>query len=538
MEQVALISQILKTKKQIVKPNGNIALWEKWYKGKDSSFHNFTIYNGEKTTRMTRYSMHMAKKSCEDWASLLMNEKVSIGVASQDLLEKLLILVDFYNKTNKSVEYGFALSLAGLTVEINNLEFDIETNEKDEVVDAIVKVTDRTYIDLGCYSAKKTVPITIENNEIVECAFIQENTDTTKVTAHTRNEQGGYDITIAIVSNESSNIIESYKFSVEKQLFAVVHPQLVNNLDLDSQLPISVFGNAIDTLKAIDIVFDSYANEVNLGRKRIFVSSDMDKVDKDTGNIQKYFDPSDVIIHALPPSVSADGSSKPIIQEINGELRIDKLSQAMQDLLNYYSSQVGLGVDYYRFEKGRVQTATQVISEKSDTFRNLKKHEGVFEKALHIIITGLMYAHNEFTLSQEKFQNIDDVTIHFDDSIIEDKATEKTNDLKDVEAGAMSLVAYRMKWFAENEEEAKTEVKKIYGDVDLIKRLEHFTPFLTQGSMTPLEFVKNVYIDVASEAEQNALAEEIKERLKTGGDVFPEEELGSFYKPPVNEEQK
>ena len=72
----------------------------------------------------------------------------------------------------------------------------------------------------------------------------------------------------------------------------------------------------------------------------------------------------------------------------------------------------------------------------------------------------------------------------------------------------------------------------------MIKRLEHFTPFLTQGVLTPLQFVKMVYIDIKGEKEQQALAEEIKESLKTGGDVFPEEELGSFYKPPVNEEQK
>lgn len=532
MDNQSLISQILGTSRTVAKQNSQIPLYLKWYKGKDPSFHNYKIYNGEREIRYSRFSMHMAKKSCEDWASLLMNEKVSIGVPSQDLLESLLMKIDFYNKMNKSVEYAFALSMAGVCVEIKNLEieFDEESeetkdNKNNQTKVASLKATEKTKVGLGVYSANKIVPISFEGQEVTECAFIAEGSDKTNVTIHLQNENGGYTITVATVNKNNGNVDSSFSFDVDYPLFAVVHPQLVNNIDVDSPYPISIYANAIDTLKSIDLAFDSYSNEFNLGRKRIFVSSEMDKVDKNTGNITKYFDPNDVVIHQLPPTVSSDGSSKPLIQEINGALRVAEHSQAIQDLLNYYSSQVELGVDYYRFEKGRVMTATQVISEKSDTFRNLKKHEGVFEKALTTIVTGLQYAFNEFTTSTEKFANIEDVTIHFDDSIIEDKNTEKQADQKDVEFGAMSLIKYRMKWYAETEEEAEESMKKIYGDADFLKRLANFTPYLTQGVLTPLQFVKMVYLDVVNETEQQALAEEIKESMKAGGEVFSDAEL-------------
>lgn len=548
MDSTALIKTILSDKRTLAQPNSYISMWNSWYKGKVPSFHRYYIYNGDKKTFLTRLSMKMAKKSCEDWASLLMNEKVSIGVKSQDLLNEELMSIDFYNKTNQSVEYGFALSMAGLTVEINDLviEFpeddqkkltyqdvralDLKNNDFEEI--GTLKITEKTNIGLSVYSAKKIVPITFENGKCVECAFVQENTQYTQITAHLRNSNGKYLVLVAKVNNKSNTVEEKYAFEVDYPLFAIVHPQIVNNIEIDDPYPISIFANAIDTLKGIDLMFDSYANEFNLGRKRIFVSTEMDQIDKETGKTKRNFDPNDVVIHQIPAATDAAGNPKPLIYEANGSLRAPEHSQAIQDMLNYYSSQVGLGVDYYRFEKGRVQTATQVISEKSDTFRNLKKHEGVFEKALHTILTALMYAHNEFTLSSKKYEDIEAITIKFDDSIIEDKNTEKTSDQKDIDIGAMSLVAYRMKWMAEDEETAKKAMKEIYGDANLIKRLQNFTPYLTQGTMTPLQFVKNVYLDITQESEQIKLAEEIKASLKASTEVLTDEDIPGLYNPP------
>ena len=46
-----------------------------WYKGKVSSFHNYSVYNGIKRIGRERASLGMAARVCEDWADLLLNEK-------------------------------------------------------------------------------------------------------------------------------------------------------------------------------------------------------------------------------------------------------------------------------------------------------------------------------------------------------------------------------------------------------------------------------------------------------------------------------
>ena len=51
-----------------------------------------------------------------------------------------------------------------------------------------------------------------------------------------------------------------------------------------------------------------------------------------------------------------------------------------------------------------------------------------------------------------------DVTVDFDDSIIEDKQTERAEDRKDVAMGAMGLPEYRAKWYGETEEVAASKL--------------------------------------------------------------------------------
>ena len=78
-------------------------------------------------------------------------------------------------------------------------------------------------------------------------------------------------------------------------------------------------------------------------------------------------------------------------------------------------------------------------------------------------------------------------------------------------------------------------MKKIYGDADFLRRISNFAPFLVQGTLTPLQFVKMVYVEITSESEQQALADEIKENLKSGSEVFSDADLMSFRSNGQNE---
>ena len=506
MEYLRALEVVKKEKKEISSGSSYISIWTKWYKGKVPSFHRYYVYNGQKKIYRERLSMKMAKQVCEDWASLLMNEKVKIVVSNQETMDKLLMDLDFWNKSNEAVEKGFALSMCALVINVNGLEV-VESEENKEVVETVIN-RDKTYLDLSTYTASHLIPLTWENGKCVECGFVNEDTEKTVTIVHIRDENGEYLIYKSVEyknNSEKKNEITVLATGSKEPWFVIIHPRVTNNLEVDSPYPISIFGNAIDTLKAIDVKYDSYNVEFLQGKKRTYVSAKLDEVDKNTGEVKNSFDPDDTVIYQLPAGTTVNGEEKALVVNVTDALRTAEHSQAIQDELNFLSKQVGLGVDYYRFEKGRVMTATQVISEKSDTFRNMKKHEGILEKALITLIKSIMYAANECT--NLRFEKPDEVEVQFDDSIIEDKTTEKDNDRKDVESGILSKLEFRKKWYGEDEETAKKALQAAFGDTDLASRIATFSQALASGGITYEEYVNQVYPDADN---KEAIVEELK----------------------------
>ena len=93
----------------------------------------------------------------------------------------------------------------------------------------------------------------------------------------------------------------------------------------------------------------------------------------------------------------------------------------------------------------------------------LKKHEIILEDSIkqliHIIIRlGIV-------LGQPLKPEVE-IVIDFDDSIIEDKQSERLQDRTDVSMGAMSLIEYRAKWYGETREEAEKNLPEPAGVIE------------------------------------------------------------------------
>lgn len=533
-DYTTLVQQLLDRRRKLTGASSYVRIYENWYRGKVPSFHRYSVYNGKKKITRVRRSMKMAKQCCEDWASLLMNEKVEIVVADKKEMNELLMKLDFWTKTNNSVEYGFALSMAALVLSVDGINATLYDNG-EIVVDSF----DDADVYLDVLSIKRIIPITWSNRKIVECAFVMEDNDEEKVISLHLVENGEYVIKTVYYNVQGNKAVRTITFRTGSMnpWFVIVHPNLVNNLEIDSPYPISVFANATDTLKSMDTKYDSYDVEFTQGKKRTYVSSKMNRIDENTGEIVSTFDPDDTIVYQIPEGTSINGEEKPLIVNVSDPLRAAEHSQAIQDELNYFSKQVGLGIEYYKFEKGRVMTATQVISEKSDTFRNLKKHETIFEKALITLIKSLMYICNTFT-TKYRFSSPEKVEVLFDDSIIEDKSTEKENSRKDLDSGVISAVEFRMKWYGEDEDTAIKNIKKFSGDALLLDRAKRFIELVSAGAITWLEYVKNVYPEL-DESKQQELATQLEEQSKASGGITPEELMsGGIYTPTKKKEEE
>lgn len=186
-----------------------------------------------------------------------------------------------------------------------------------------------------------------------------------------------------------------------------------------------------------------------LGKKRIFAG--MDTMSEDiTG--ERVFDPDDVVFYKLPAEAMEGG--KPIV-ESNMELRSEQHNKAINDFLNILSVKCGFGTEHYKFENGNITTATQVISENSDLYRTIKKHEIILNDVMVELIQIICRLGNVLGAGVKEDA---DINIDFDDSIIEDKATMRKEDRNDVAMGVMSLAEYRAKYYGETLEKAQSSL--------------------------------------------------------------------------------
>lgn len=419
-----------------------------WYYGIVEDFHRYYIFNGDKKIFKNRYSLHFPKRICETFADLICNEKTSIHLShdsSNKILDEILEQNHFFLKLNQAIEKSFALGFG-----------------------AFVLSFDKSKINIQFVTCDKIIPLRYDSNFIYECAFITDTFDFNGdfarfIQIHHKDEKDEY-------------IIDNYKFSVgtngelipfnddqyydiPKHIethstipwFSIIKPNCINNFDINSPFGLPVYLNCIDVIKGLDIVYDSLVNEIQNGRKRLFVTSDALKVSSD-GCFKNAFDPNDVVFYLLDNNNDQDKNK--YVQEVNGQLRINELRLALQTNLELLASKLGFGQNYFKmdnFYHNNTRTATEVISSNSDLYRTVHKHEVLLEDSIKTLIKSIQF------ISKNIFNaNIDgDIFIDFDDSIIESDESKREQDREDVEMGAMSLAEYRSIWYDEPIELAK-----------------------------------------------------------------------------------
>lgn len=421
--------------------------WLDWYQNDVEKFHKYSVYNGVVMTKQDRYKLGMAKTVSEDWANLLLNEKVAIHAGGYDArLTEILRANNFQTRANQLLELSFALG-TGAFVEYKNAEGDV-------VIDYI--------------RADMIYPLAWDNGDVTECAFgtpkVVDGKKVIYIQIHrfgrSEEEKGDeYYIENRYIDQESGEEIDAPEDIVEivgtesvEPLFQLVTPNICNNIDLDSPLGISIYANALDEVKGCDLIYDSYMNEYVLGRKRIMVPLSQAKRQMEADGVTNpVFDPNDTVYYILPED--RNGENK--LTEVDMTIRASDHELGMQRTLDMLSFKCGMGAGRYKFEQGGVKTATEVISDKSDLYQNRQKHCIIISAAIINLIRAVSF------LDQG---GVVDATVDFDDSIIEDSNTIIDKNIKLVGAGLRSKVKAIMEINKCSEEEAQEELERIKED--------------------------------------------------------------------------
>lgn len=439
----------LKSKSLNVISNEDIAtkmeVWKQWYKGCVDKFHKYKVYSGKKKLELERKTLNLPAKVCQRWADLLLNEKVEINASdeyTQAKLNHLLKQVNFQVRGNNLLETAFAMG-GGFLIQYWDGE---KTNQK--------------YI-----TQEYMYPITYDSGRLIEAAFASQKTIDGKtyvyLETHLKDKNtGAYVVDNALLKTsdikgkdmgglvevepsfyEEHGILPKWESGSLNPLFQRIAPNVANRDDFNSPWGTSVFSGAVDIFASCDAIYDSFFKEFLLGKKRIFVTDGVANINyvKNGDNVEtvQVFDPNDEVFYRIPDM----DEGVPPIQPVDMALRVGDHATALQTQLNLLSQSVGFGSDGFKWDVGGVTTATQVISQNSEMFRTIKKHEAMLEDTLIDMARGLLYV--EAVLAGDKAIKLDaEITVDFDDSIIEDTAEIKRQAMLELNVGLISKAEY------------------------------------------------------------------------------------------------
>lgn len=448
----------------------NIAAWKQWWQGYYKPFHCFHEVQGVQVLERKLYSMKMAKKVCEDWASILLNEKTNIIV--DDSTSSLFLCgkdgsggqfgqLQFWREGNALVEKSFYSGTGAFVLKLDGM--GICGNE--------VVPDGSACIRLDYLTGLQIIPLTVHSGNITEAAFVSDVMVRGKpfvyLELHELDESGFYVITNLYFSEKydvltpepiPKGVAPVFRTGSPIPLFAIVTPNIVNNIDGGGGLGQAVFAGAIDNLMGVDLAYNNFCRDFYLGGKKVFYNKSLLKAMPDArGNILRVA-PDDVMQQLFMQMGEDDVDAEQLVHEFNPDLRVTDNKDGVQAQLDYLSFKCGLGTKHYQFNAGSIVTATQYAGDKQELIQNASKHSIIIEDALRKITRAILWAGKE-VLGQPVNPDAD-IAVTFDDGYVIDKESERLRDLAEIRDGILQKWEYRVKWYGEDE----TTAKRLAGD--------------------------------------------------------------------------
>lgn len=413
-----------------------IDLNKQLYEGLVPEWHNLS-YKGSNGNRINRkmMTMNFPKIIAEKMASLVFNEGVSISLSEDSEKEKewnkisdTLTSNKFKREFQRYLEYMFAMGGVAVEVYLDGDEIKLSYATADaffpissdaEQVDEAVIVNrfmkqGKYYTLMKWHEWDNKYIITNELYESAEAGEI------------------GDKVALSKLYDDMADVTE---FDIDRSLFVYIKPNIANNKHITSPLGLSIFDNIHDSLLMLDTMYDFWYNEFRLGKRRVAVPQSLVKTGIDINGMPfSYLDDAEELFTAL----NANEMDQMEIKDLTVDLRIDQIVSSINAILDIISMQVGLSAGSFTFSNTGLKTATQVVSEQSDTYRTRQSHVNVIEDALRDLI---MAIYEVATLDENNSEPLEreDISIDFNDGIFQDKGAQADYYIKLYKAGLMPI---------------------------------------------------------------------------------------------------
>lgn len=448
-----------------------------YYRGAIDKFHKHTVKNVKgKAVEIERVSTQITKRVAEDFTSLLFNEDSRIfydGDYDKKLQEALEDnrfghrFSHFLETTYGVLGNGYAAIYhkdgAPKIDLINGNDVYITHHDNGETYGVVV-VNEKT-AGKNDYT-QVTFHTYIGNKYRVEHAFYENGQKTTNAEkdigspmSNTQKIAEVFDLdedslNRISTTDDAGDIKFIWETITDYKYFVHFKPNIKNNHDINSPYGVGIISNSRDLIRSLDKIYTDSVEEYDNGQSRIIVNTSMlekkiiPREDGSTDSID-IFDPDKKVYTAMP--MGDEGKPIEIFSPI---LREEQYERGISRILSHIGFNAGFGTNYYRFENGSVATtATQVKMNKSDMWRNIRKHQNLLKEQLFELVAGILDA-MDLDFDPQK------IMIEFDDSIIIDDEKEYEKDMQLVDKGMMTKKEFLVKHKKITEQEAEEKIKQ------------------------------------------------------------------------------
>ena len=423
--------------------------------------------------RQTRpfHSLNVSKVVSRKLSKLVFNDGCKISLDDEkadEFLQSVFADNKFRKNFGEELEAGYAIGGLALRpyVDTNSGKikisfcradtfFPLQSNTNDISEAAIATVTQQA-------EGQKTIYYTLlEFHEWVDGKYRIRN----ELYRSEEQKQVGVRVPLNSLEKYKNLQEETILDGFSRPLFVYIKLAGKNNINLDSPLSLGVIDNAKRQLADINEKYDEFMWEIEEARRKILASDHFFRVKYDSnGKPVKRFDSKTSVFQRLK-------SDEPFIDEFAPSLRSTEFIASINFILRIIELQTGFSSGTFSFDGQSVKTATEIISENSETFSTRSDNVLIVEEALKELITTifeLAEAYKLFNPVKELGINID-----FDDGVFQSQDAKADYYSKLVTAGLTSKLTAIQKLTGVTEKEAKRIVYEIRAETLDMDYSEH-----------------------------------------------------------------
>lgn len=261
----------------------------------------------------------------------------------------------------------------------------------------------------------------------------------------------GYTITNELYKSDNQNVVGSRVLLSElydeleevvelnglsRPLFTYLKTPGMNNKDINSPLGLSIFDNAKTIIDFLNTTYDEFMWEVKMGQRRVAVPSQMIKTeynqDGDNVVVKREFEAGYNVYEQFD---SGDIDKGIGITDLTTPIRSDDYIKAINKGLSLFEMQIGVSAGMFSFDGKSMKTATEIVSENSDTYQMRNSIVSLVEQSLKELIISMLELAKAYKLYSGNIPEMDKISVNLDDGVFTDRNAELDYWIKVVNAG-------------------------------------------------------------------------------------------------------